>query len=86
MYGQRCNMKRMYLQPQFSPKRSFLSPGGKFGQRSFSASSFNSPSVATPLPGSLREQIRLDAFKKSLADSKLSKTALHRATLKVDGE
>ena len=33
--------------------------------------------------GSLREQIRLDAFKKTLTDSKLNKTALNNAKAKL---
>ena len=86
MYGQRCSSKKMYLQPQLTPKRTFLSPSSKFGQRSFSASSLVSYPSPQALPGSLREQIRLDNFKKNLAESKLNKTALHRATLKVDSE
>lgn len=89
MYVQRCGTNKMFLSGGrgSSPKSSFLSPANKYGQRSFSASSLNSSlHTPKPLPGSLREQIRLDAFKKTIAESKLNKTSLHRTALKVESE
>jgi hypothetical protein len=66
MYVHRSNNK-LLLDNYYQPKSSFLSPANKYGQRSFSASSlYNIPATAPPLSGSLREQIRLEAFKKNL--------------------
>lgn len=86
MYAQRCSNSKHYLSNYYQPKPTFLSPANKFGQRSFSTSSLPNTVTPSPLSGSLREQIRLETFKKNLNESKLNKTGMSRVPLKVGKE
>jgi len=107
---QRNLFPRSHLTSPYTPKRSYISPGSKYNQRSLSASALHSHTHAhfylhrsnshtnfnsnlylknehnhgsNSKGGSLREQIRLDAFKKTLIDSKLNKTAFNNAKTKL---
>jgi hypothetical protein len=62
--------KKLVIEQRTHAPLSFLSPINKFGHRSFSASCLASSSSQSHTAGSLREQIRLDTFKKSNADTK----------------
>jgi hypothetical protein len=76
--------KKLTIHEKYTPVTTFLSPVQKYNHRSFSASSLH---PAPSLAGSLRDQIKLESFKKSfLTESKLNKTALNKATLKVHAE
>ena len=66
MFEHHSNTPKPFTSFNLPQKRSFLSPANKYGHRSFSASSLTRQIPSKPQQGSLREQIKLDSFKKNI--------------------
>ena len=86
MFLPRSSTKLTLHHNKYPPSSSFLSPVHRYNQRSYSASSsYLSEKPTFHSNNNLREQIRLESFKKSvMAESKLNKTNLRKATLKLN--